>query len=122
MSEYVHPILGPSLWRADGEYFVYVLIDPRNDAIRYVGITMRPMERINGHEAERFYCAPKSMWLRDIFKARRRPILHVVERGIYEKQHARRREAWWTRKLLADGHDLLNQERFNTKYLERMGA
>jgi predicted GIY-YIG superfamily endonuclease len=101
---------------------VYVLIDPRSGAIRYVGITCDPKRRINGHCKRVGPTTLKGRWIFRLLALGKRPRLLVVESGIATRDQARRREASWTKSLLDAGFALLNQEQYWPKFLSKDAA
>jgi hypothetical protein len=59
--------------------YVYVLIDPRDERIRYVGSSRRPWARLKEHIAERHNGeSNKNDWLCELAASGLRPILRIV--------------------------------------------
>jgi hypothetical protein len=60
-------------------YYLYYLIDPNNDTIRYVGVTFRPKLRYQEH----LNCAcklksHKDRWINNLLKNNQKPIFKIV--------------------------------------------
>lgn len=58
--------------------FIYALVDPRTDEIRYIGKSIRPKERLWNH------CNEKSVtwrtnWIREVLSSGHRPQLRILE-------------------------------------------
>jgi len=83
---------------------VYLLIDPRDHRIRYVGKSTNPTARLAAHLRDRS-TTRKANWLRTLTAAGLRPTLTVVETGEGEWQYA---ETRWILNLRAAGCDLTN--------------
>ncbi len=112
----------------DRIWSIYVLIDPRDGAIRYVGMTTVGAKKVLANERAVYPdhwlawvggSTPRGKWIVSILKSKRRPILLVVEDGIRTRDGARAREASWTRSLLREGFLILNHEQHWPKYLTR---
>src|SRR6266581_5100170 len=90
---------------------VYALIDPRDNTIRYVGITTDPVTRLAQHLDDAWKKSEKGMWLTELKQAGLSPVLIVLEtinatgdaRAI-----ARDRERYWIQTLLQSGAPLVN--------------
>lgn len=87
-------------------YFIYALCDPRDQSIRYVGITKQPVKkRVSSHlKAARcganLYC---SCWLRQLLDEELRPLVVVLE-----ETNDPQREAFWIEHFRKEGHRLTN--------------
>jgi hypothetical protein len=62
------------------QWHVYALKDPRDGAVRYVGITFNPDQRLNGHLAEQSD-SRKSAWIATLRKRGLAPEMAIVESG-----------------------------------------
>lgn len=68
-----------------GGVAIYVLKDPHTNAVRYVGQTNRPNNRVNGHVAAAKQAIAagkdsiKDRWVYDLYTRQSRPVLEVVE-------------------------------------------
>lgn len=79
---------------SEGMTFIYVLIDPRDNAIRYVGKSDDPQHRLGVHMSEREKVAPhKSRWVAQLKKLGLRPLIYVIEEVPQEKWQER--EIYW---------------------------
>jgi hypothetical protein len=90
-------------------HVVYVLVDPRTDAIRYVGYTNDPERRLRGHmKPSRLRGhAHRDNWLRSLRDAGVWPDLIVIaQRQSHEDIQKVERET--IARLRAEGHDLTN--------------
>jgi hypothetical protein len=61
-------------------YHVYHLVDPRDAAVRYVGMTKNPKNRFRGHitEAKERDNTDKKRWIRGLLAAGTQPVLAIV--------------------------------------------
>jgi hypothetical protein len=61
--------------------YIYGLVDPRTDQIRYVGKADRPMERLRHHfaEARKGNRDRKSRWIASLLRLDMRPRLTIIE-------------------------------------------
>lgn len=91
--------------------FIYVLIDPRDGGIRYVGQTKRTLDwRLRQHVAagrgvglgER----PVARWIREVLDHGLLPSIAIVEQTTVAEADAA--ELRWIQRLEADGHPLTN--------------
>lgn len=91
-----------------GEWAIYALLDPRNQAMRYIGVTKHPERRWakhngNGQEAN----LRKQDWIADLKGCGLRPIMKTLE-IVQGQEEARAREAAWIGACVNAGIDLLN--------------
>jgi hypothetical protein len=85
---------------------VYILRDPRDNAVRYVGCTVNPSMRLSGHKyAPRRSNDARSAWVREILDAGLKPVLEIVERDVLDWAEAERR---WISELRSSGAALVN--------------
>jgi len=94
--------------RALGIEYIYVLVDPLNNQVRYVGKTWQPKTRIKTHirEAQRMKFA-KDVWISSLISRGKLPILIVVETTSVEFVDSR--ERYWIAKCITDGCNLTNR-------------
>lgn len=89
--------------------FIYVLIDPFTDLIRYVGKATKPEVRFRRHikDARDGKRDHKSNWISSVLSRNRKPVLAIIETcGADWKK----RETYWIAKLRVDGFDLTNSK------------
>jgi hypothetical protein len=88
--------------------YIYVLIDPRNLAVRYVGKTNNPYERMRSHISPHIYMRHnnlKCIWTEELKSLGLNPIMQILctckpeESELYEYRYY---------KLFKEGCDLLN--------------
>ena len=85
--------------------FIYALVDPRDQRIRYVGKAVDPYRRVNGHRrgiwTEKH--DHKTNWLRELGNRPDVIILEAVSQATWEE-----RERFWIAALKEAGHPLTN--------------
>lgn len=88
--------------------YIYVLIDPRDGAFRYVGKANIPERRLRAHinHARMGNADHKSRWIAAVLRAGLRPLCQTLEECNYSVW--KERECHWIAKMRADGHDLTN--------------
>lgn len=60
--------------------YIYILIDPRDNVIRYVGKTIHPKTRLRDHIYEsKNYDHHRAKWLRSLIKKGIKPILKIIK-------------------------------------------
>ncbi len=97
-----------------GPWHVYALRDPRDHAVRYVGVTRSTLrQRLIGHySAPDWYDDGKTRWMNELKALGFRPTIEAVETITgqpYSHALSLSKEAYWIEKFLGDGTDLLNQ-------------
>jgi hypothetical protein len=87
---------------------VYLLIDPRNGEIRYVGCTHNPRIRFLGHlsQARTGGKSPKAKWIKELLRKGLKPQLVPLVKTESWRHHRGLEETWIYRLGLA-GCDLL---------------
>jgi len=88
--------------------YIYVLIDPRDNQIRYVGKTNNIKTRLTEH------CTPRNLknntykvnWIRSVLNYNLRPILKVIEQC--DESNWQEREIYWIKYYRDLGYDLTN--------------
>ncbi len=90
-------------------WIIYALVDPRNDAVRYVGRAYEPQIRLKAHiRSERAANPAKYRWLRELEKHGLHPHVEVLE-GVYGSlQDADVRERVWIQHFINAGAELTN--------------
>lgn len=94
------------VYRRDIERFIYALVDPRDDTVRYVGCAIDVEERFNQHLRDRGN-TPKCEWLAELKRHGLLPGLEILEvvDGFFG---AFSREDYWISKMLSAGMPLTN--------------
>lgn len=89
-------------------YRIYVLIDPRTNEVKYVGITKRTLEaRLTGHLVEFSSCSEaKRDWVMGLLAVGLRPIIKEIEKT--HKEIATARESYWIHYYIKQGASILN--------------
>ena len=88
--------------------FIYTLIDPITNEIRYVGKANNPERRLEAHIYGSLESSNphKHRWIKKLRKSGLKPILHVIE--ICADSEWKQREIYWTAKYRKANHKLLN--------------
>jgi hypothetical protein len=74
-------------------YYIYALIDPRDNLVHYVGLTGNtPTHRLADHLTDR--TGAKAEWLTDLLDAAFMPSFVVLQKAD-DVEQAQMREAWW---------------------------
>ena len=86
--------------------FIYTLIDPITNEIRYVGKSVRPKERLQNqcNEKSNTY---RCHWVQSLLKLGLRPIQIIIEKLPLD-QDWQSRERYWIKKFREDGFNLTN--------------
>lgn len=96
--------------------YIYGLRHPSGGDIRYVGYTRDPQQRLKFHWTDRRYSnrlQKKADWLRSLDKEGCRPVIEVLDEVSAATCHAD--EQAWIDWLLAEGHQLTNENVGSTK-------
>lgn len=86
---------------------IYALIDPRDNVVRYVGITNNIYERFKQHIRCDGTNARKDAWIRDLRDQQFMVYMHALER-VETYEQALDREMFWIRHYLSQGILLTN--------------
>lgn len=85
-------------------YQIYQLVDPRTNAIRYVGLSKDTQKRykqhIDPHKA--------TGWIKELLEQGIEPLLEIVEDNISALASAQEREKYWICHYTEHGHSLEN--------------
>lgn len=98
----------------EGIVCIYVLCDPGQGAIRYIGSAKRPIARLVGHLAvarSGGLLYPVSTWIKELLDTGVMPEMYVIER--VEPSAREEAEERWTAWFEKRGHVLLNRKRPN---------
>jgi hypothetical protein len=88
-------------------YYVYTLVDPRNNEVRYVGITINAEARLKQHIGEIGGNEKKVAWIKELKGQNLEPTMLVVDTADSVEQ-GRDRENYWIAYYLNKGIQLLN--------------
>lgn len=88
-------------------YAVYALIDPRDDAVRYVGMTNDVYARFSQHVRCEGNNITKNMWITELRELNQMVIMRTIE-TVETLEEVRSREAYWIQQYLSQGSDLFN--------------
>lgn len=95
-------------------YFVYALQDPRDESIRYVGMTKTPRNRFYQHvygAKKSAHRMPTSSWIADLLTLDMKPNLIILEEYRTDRiSWVREVEAQWIAHYKAAGAPLLNRQ------------
>lgn len=100
------------------EWKVYVLVDPRDDTVRYVGITRDPDKRRRSHKGPGSTNQRMAEWKVELAKAGKSPLMAVVDSSTADYRLTK--EALWIRYYRAQGFRLLNQNANRRRLVLRM--
>jgi hypothetical protein len=85
--------------------YIYILIDPRNEEIRYVGLTRYPKKRLH-NEIHKGHTLHFRNWIQLLKKHNLRPVMEIIETA--DEDTASERERYWIATKRSDGCRLLN--------------
>ena len=85
---------------------IYVLRDPRNGNVRYVGKSVAPGTRFVSHLNDPTGCL-KALWIEELAEEGVQPVMQVVE-VVPDGGNWKRAERRWIKRLLDRGVDLTN--------------
>jgi predicted GIY-YIG superfamily endonuclease len=88
-------------------YFIYELVDPRDNATRYVGMTNNPEARYKQHISQHNGDSPKSRWIQELLTLGLQPLIRILETTESEAQ-ARDQELHWIGYYVSQGTQLTN--------------
>lgn len=93
-------------WLQAKPVYIYALLDPRTEEVRYIGKSERPVERLGNHMNERSNCH-RSHWLQSLKRDGLKPHMVILERiqGDWPWQEA---ERFWINRGRALGWPLTN--------------
>lgn len=85
--------------------FIYVLIDPETQRVRYVGKSNEPQKRLRAHIRDQSNTY-KGHWLTSLRNRGLKPLMHIIEETPFEGWEER--EQYWIRYHIEHGHPLTN--------------
>jgi DNA-binding XRE family transcriptional regulator len=99
-------------------YSIYTLSDPRNNMIRYVGISENPYRRYGNHLSLAISeTTPKNSWIAELMDNELLPTLTIIERGL-DRSNALDREDSWIKFYTKQYGPLLNVSERGKSYAE----
>jgi hypothetical protein len=96
---------------SDKSYQIYALIDPRDNTVRYVGISIDADERFISHLHDPNASLPKTRWIRELRQEGLSPVMQIletIEAGANALSLACQRELHWINEMQRRGYTLLN--------------
>lgn len=91
----------------DNPYTVYSLIDPRDQSIRYIGITYDVYQRMRQHSRCEGTNQAKNAWIQELQQEQLMFIMHSIEK-VATFEQALERESYWIQHYLSQSVLLLN--------------
>lgn len=88
-------------------YFVYELVDPRTDAVAYIGITDNPNRRFQAHLSDTETNDKKRIWVEQLQSEGLEPRMRILE-IVETREEALEREKHWIRHYIRLGKQLTN--------------
>jgi|SRR6266571_3174639 len=88
-------------------YYVYALIDPRDQTIRYIGMSRQPKLRLIEHRHFKQH-RQRHDWMAELQQQQLEPIIHIIEEVHDTRRYAYTRETYWIHQYAAQGAPLLN--------------
>ena len=88
-------------------FTIYALIDPRDDSIRYIGMTHNPDQRLKEHLRGRGGNSPKRIWINELRQLGLVPTMQPIEKGL-SLPAALERESFLIQHYLNAGNVLVN--------------
>lgn len=88
-------------------HYIYELIDPRTNEVRYVGASNDPKMRYSHHLGRLDGGAEKIAWLKELAELKLKPILNIRE-SHEDRNEALLRETYWITQHLSEGQRLVN--------------
>lgn len=92
-------------------YRIYALIDPVTNRAHYVGQTANTLGFRRMDHVKKPGNTVKGDWIRALHEDEREPQIVLLEEFIGYRQRAYERETYWIKRLLSEGHPLLNYEK-----------
>lgn len=95
--------------RSYGKGYVYALIDPRTNEVRYIGATNNLLRRLNEHMRLYGGNTRKNSWLKELKDAHMLPHMHTLE-VLEDERYNQDCEDAWIAAYVEAGADLLNSK------------
>jgi hypothetical protein len=101
-------------------YEIYALVDPRDNLVYYVGLSINAENRLKGHLRGSIGSNQERKWLLDLKKVGLVPTLRILEKiesGSEAHALACEKELFWIRELARQGQPLLNVSGLTRPYV-----
>jgi len=85
--------------------YIYILIDPITNSVRYVGKSVNPLTRYSQH-CNAYDNSEKYKWILDLKNNGYKPEMKIIDKVPNEIAHER--ESFYITEYLKNGHDLFN--------------
>jgi predicted GIY-YIG superfamily endonuclease len=89
------------------DYYIYRLVDPRDSAVHYIGITSDVKARYRSHRHNRSNNPQKIAWIHDLQSQGLKPELEIIEQ-VFGETLARKHERDWICSYREQGAPLTN--------------
>jgi hypothetical protein len=101
--------------RADPSYgtgevawvYIYALAEPGNGRVRYIGKSIRPLERLSNHRNDKSTCH-RTNWIRLLASRGHNPVMGILDR-LHPSQNWQAAERAWIKYGREAGWDLINE-------------
>ena len=103
-------------------YSIYLLIDPRDNAVRYVGTSRNPRQRWYQHNQCTDGSPEKIAWIKELKHLHLKPVLTIIETIHGDLRQAWPREKYWIEFYIAQGASLTNLPNTFEKFFEGYGT
>lgn len=87
--------------------FIYALVDPITEQVRYIGKSNNPRKRYNAHLTDTRFCKHKINWIKKLKEQSLVPVLQILEEVSQDTWQERERH--WIAFYRQHGHDLINE-------------
>ena len=87
--------------------YIYALVDPRDDTIRYIGKTIQSLEKRMKSHLRRRDGTRRARWIEELSASQQKPSIHILE-VIRANKDWEKRERWWIAHGMDEGWPLTN--------------
>lgn len=92
----------------EAQYSIYTLVDPRDGAVRYVGLSQDAEQRYRNHCHATDIVSSAYIWLKELKEQGLKPLLFIIEEGL-NGNIAWERETYWMVFFLKEEEPLVNR-------------
>ena len=96
------------------QHSIYVLIDPRTNRVRYVGMSKQPFRRFGEHLVQEY--DPKGCWIEELIQQEMLPKIEIIDR-VATRELALKKEWEWVYHYVEKGEKLFNYEASKAEFL-----